>query len=164
MKAAVITGVTGQDGSYLAELLLEKNYSVFGIARRTSTQTTERISGILDNANFHLREADMGDANSIRSVFEEASAYDRVEVYNLAAQSHVHTSFRQPEYTADVDAIGPLRILEAIRSLRIENKTRVYRRLRQNSTERYKKPRRRRRRRSILEARMELQSCMRFGS
>ena len=118
-RAAVITGVTGQDGSYLAELLLSKDYDVYGIARRTSRSNTERIAGILDHPRFFLKEADLSDVNSLRSVFEEVSHYKRIEVYNLGAQSHVHTSFRQPELTADVDALGPLRILEILRSMNL---------------------------------------------
>ena len=119
MKTAVITGVTGQDGSYLAELLLKKDYDVYGIARRTSRQNTERITQILDNPKFFLCEGDLTDANSLRSVFEKVKGYQWIEVYNLGAQSHVHTSFRQPELTADVDALGPLRILEVIRSMNL---------------------------------------------
>jgi GDPmannose 4,6-dehydratase len=119
MKVAVITGVTGQDGSYLAEFLLKKDYDVYGIARRTSRQNTERITQILDNPKFFLCEGDLTDANSLRSVFEQIKGYERIEVYNLGAQSHVHTSFRQPELTADVDALGPLRILEIIRSMNL---------------------------------------------
>jgi len=118
-RAAVITGVTGQDGSYLAELLLSKDYDVYGIARRTSRSNTERIASILDHPRFFLKEADLTDVNSLRSVFEEVSHYKRIEVYNLGAQSHVHTSFRQPELTADVDALGPLRILEILRSMNL---------------------------------------------
>ena len=120
-RTAVITGVTGQDGSYLAELLLSKDYDVYGIARRTSRSNTERIVSILDHPRFFLKEADLTDANSLRSVFEEVSEYKRIEVYNLGAQSHVHTSFRQPELTADVDALGPLRILEILRSMNLTN-------------------------------------------
>jgi len=120
-RAAVITGVTGQDGSYLAELLLSKDYDVYGIARRTSRSNTERIASILNHPRFFLKEADLSDVNSLRSVFEEVSHYKRIEVYNLGAQSHVHTSFRQPELTADVDALGPLRILEILRSMNLTN-------------------------------------------
>ena len=120
-RAAVITGVTGQDGSYLAELLLLKDYDVYGIARRTSRSNTERIASILNHPRFFLKEADLSDVNSLRSVFEEVSEYKRIEVYNLGAQSHVHTSFRQPELTADVDALGPLRILEILRSMNLTN-------------------------------------------
>jgi len=118
-RAAVITGVTGQDGSYLAELLLSKEYDVYGIARRTSRSNTERIANILDHSRFFLKEADLSDVNSLRSVFEEVSHYKRIEVYNLGAQSHVHTSFRQPELTADIDGLGPLRILEILRSMNL---------------------------------------------
>ena len=120
-RAAVVTGVTGQDGSYLAELLLSKDYDVYGIARRTSRSNTERIASILDHPRFFLKEADLTDANSLRSIFEEVSEYKRIEVYNLGAQSHVHTSFRQPELTADVDGLGPLRILEILRSMNLTN-------------------------------------------
>jgi GDPmannose 4,6-dehydratase len=117
---AVVTGVTGQDGSYLAELLLSKDYDVYGLARRTSRSNTERISEIINHPRFFLREADLCDANSLRTVFEEVAKYERIEVYNLAAQSHVHTSFRQPEFTADVDGLGPLRILEILRSMNLK--------------------------------------------
>lgn len=118
-RVAVITGVTGQDGSYLAELLLSKDYHVYGVARRTSHSNTERILGILNHPNFFLKEGDLSDTTSLRIIFEEVSHYKRIEVYNLGAQSHVHTSFRQPELTADVDGIGPLRILEVLRSMNL---------------------------------------------
>ena len=126
MSTALVTGITGQDGSYLAELLLEKNYKVVGLVRRSSTPNTGRIEHLRSNPNLLLREADLCDMNSLRNVFVEFSTADKIEVYNLAAQSHVHSSFRQPEYTADVDALGPLRILEVIRGLGIEKKTRFY--------------------------------------
>jgi GDPmannose 4,6-dehydratase len=125
-RVGVITGITGQDGSYLAELLLERGYDVYGIVRRSSTQNVERIQTILTNPRLHLRDADMGDGTSLHSVLAELVGYDRIEIYNLAAQSHVHTSFRQPEYTANVDALGPLRLLESIRALNIVGKTRFY--------------------------------------
>ena len=125
-KVAVITGITGQDGSYLAELLLEKKYSVIGLVRRSSSPNLCRIEHIKENPNLSLREADMCDSTSIRNAISDLQSYDRIEIYNLAAQSHVHSSFRQPEYTADVDAIGPLRILELIRSLGLSLKTRFY--------------------------------------
>jgi GDPmannose 4,6-dehydratase len=125
-KVAVITGVSGQDGSYLCELLLEKDYKVVGIVRRSSSPNRDRLHSVLSHPNLSLREADMSDTTSIRDVLQEIADYDRIEVYNLAAQSHVHTSFRQPEYTADVDAIGPLRILETIRTLGLTKKARVY--------------------------------------
>ena len=124
--AGVVTGITGQDGSYLAELLLEKGYHVYGLVRRSSIPTTTRIESIRTHPNLHLREADLCDSTSLHRVFSELIGYDRIEVYNLAAQSHVHTSFRQPEYTADVDAVGVLRILEALRSLNLFSKARVY--------------------------------------
>ena len=123
---AVITGITGQDGSYLAEMLLEKNYKVVGLVRRSSNVNTERISGILHHPNLSLVQADMGDSTSIMNVFLPLRDAPRIEVYNLAAQSHVHSSFSQPEYTADVNGTGVLRILEAIRQLGIINKTRFY--------------------------------------
>lgn len=126
MSTALITGITGQDGSYLAELLLQKNYNVVGLVRRSSTSNTSRIDHLRGNPNLLLREADLCDSNSLRNVFTEFAEAPRIEVYNLAAQSHVHSSFRQPEYTADVDALGPLRILEVVRGLGIEKKTRFY--------------------------------------
>lgn len=125
-RVAVITGISGQDGSYLCEFLLEKNYPVVGVMRRSSSPNRERLHKVLGHPNLKLREADMSDTTSIRDVFQELTHYDRIEVYNLAAQSHVHTSFRQPEYTADVDAIGPLRILETIRALGLTQKARFY--------------------------------------
>ncbi len=125
-KIAVVTGASGQDGSYLCELLLEKQYNVIGIVRRSSSPNRDRLSAILQHPRFLIREADMSDTTSIREVLQEVVEYARIEIYNLAAQSHVHTSFRQPEYTADVDALGPLRILETIRSLGISQKTRFY--------------------------------------
>jgi len=126
LRTAVITGITGQDGSYLAELLLAKEYRVIGLVRRSSSPNRERIQHLLGNPKLEVHEADLCDTTSIRSVFSELTACSRIEVYNLGAQSHVHSSFRQPEYTADVDALGPLRILETIRSLGIGDKTRFY--------------------------------------
>lgn len=123
---ALITGITGQDGSYLAEFLLAKGYDVHGITRRSSTINTERIQHILKHPHLTLHEADLCDITSIQSVLQKLVEYTRIEIYNLGAQSHVHTSFRQPEYTANVDALGPLRILESIRSLHLESKTRFY--------------------------------------
>ena len=125
-RVAVITGITGQDGSYLAELLLEKGYSVVGLVRRSSSSSLGRLGAIVSHPNLDLRDGDMGDTTSIRSILQDVSRYPRIEIYNLAAQSHVHTSFRQPEYTADVDALGPLRILETIRALGLVDKTRFY--------------------------------------
>jgi GDPmannose 4,6-dehydratase len=110
----------------MAELLLSKGYDVIGIGRRTSTSTLERIAAIVDHPKFSLRVADMSDVTSLMTVFKSIVDYDRIEIYNLAAQSHVHVSFSQPEYTADVDALGPLRVLECVRFLSIGHKTRIY--------------------------------------
>jgi GDPmannose 4,6-dehydratase len=128
IKIALITGVTGQDGSYLAELLLEKGYIVHGIKRRASLFNTERVDHLyqdqhLQHRNFILHYGDLTDSTNIIRIIQEAQPD---EIYNLGAQSHVAVSFEVPEYTADVDAIGPLRILEAIRILGLEKKTRFY--------------------------------------
>lgn len=112
MKKALITGVTGQDGSYLAELLLEKGYQVFGLIRRSSTINTERINHLISDGKINLIEGDMSDAGVIHGVVRDLQAD---EIYNLAAQSHVGTSFKVPEQTADVTGFGVLRILEAIK-------------------------------------------------
>jgi GDPmannose 4,6-dehydratase len=125
-RVAVVTGITGQDGSYLAELLLSKDYDVFGLVRRASSSNIGRISELISHPNLTLIQADMGDSASIMNVFLTLQDRQRIEVYNLAAQSQVHTSFTQPEYTAEVNALGPLRILEAIRCLGLEKKTRFY--------------------------------------
>lgn len=128
MKRAVITGVTGQDGSYLAELLLEKGYEVHGIKRRASSFNTQRIDHIFEdrhkpNARLKLHYGDLTDSSNLTRILQEVQPD---EVYNLAAQSHVAVSFESPEYTADVDAIGALRLLEAIRFLGLDKKTRFY--------------------------------------
>ena len=128
MKKALITGVTGQDGSYLAELLLDKGYEVHGIKRRSSSLNTERIDHIYQdrhevNPRFYLHYGDLTDASNITRILSETQPD---EVYNLGAQSHVAVSFECPEYTADVDAIGTLRLLEAIRFLGLEKKTKFY--------------------------------------
>ena len=128
MKKALITGITGQDGSYLAELLLEKGYEVHGIKRRASSFNTERIDHIyedplINNTRFHLHYGDLSDSSNLTRIIQEVKPD---EVYNLAAQSHVAVSFESPEYTADVDGLGTLRILEAIRFLGLEKKTRFY--------------------------------------
>lgn len=120
-KIALITGITGQDGSYLAELLLEKGYDVHGIVRRASVETTKRIAHIL--SKLHLHDGDLSDSSSIIRIINETQPD---EIYNLAAQSHVGTSFDAAEYTGDVDALGVLRILEAVRMLGLEKKTRIY--------------------------------------
>lgn len=122
-KVALITGITGQDGSYLAELLLEKGYDVHGTIRRSSTDYRERIAHLEGKPNFHLHYADLGDSMSIIQVMNKVKP---TEVYNLAAQSHVQVSFDSPEFTADVDATGVLRILEAIRQCGLANTCRMY--------------------------------------
>ena len=127
-KKALITGITGQDGSYLAEFLLEKGYEVHGIKRRSSSFNTERIDHIYQephetNQRFKLHYGDLTDTSNLVRILSEI---EPDEVYNLGAQSHVAVSFDSPEYTADVDAIGTLRLLEAIRFLKLENKTRFY--------------------------------------
>jgi GDPmannose 4,6-dehydratase len=123
MKTALITGVTGQDGSYLAELLLSKGYAVHGMLRRTSTERKERIEHLRDNPNFHLHYGDMTDSLSILNIVKTVQPN---EIYNLAAQSHVAVSFDVPEFTANADAIGTLRILEAVRLLGFEKTCRIY--------------------------------------
>lgn len=127
-KVALITGITGQDGSYLAEFLLEKGYIVHGIKRRASSFNTQRIDHIyqdphIENANFKLHYGDLSDTSNLVRIIQETQPD---EIYNLGAQSHVAVSFESPEYTADVDAIGTLRMLEAIRILGLEKKTRFY--------------------------------------
>ena len=127
-KRALITGVTGQDGSYLAEFLLEKGYEVHGIKRRASSFNTQRIDHIyqdphVENQNFVLHYGDLTDSSNLTRILQEVQPD---EVYNLGAQSHVAVSFESPEYTADVDAMGTLRLLEAIRFLGLERKTRFY--------------------------------------
>ncbi len=123
MKTALITGITGQDGSFLAELLLEKGYDVHGTIRRSSTDYRERIAHLEGKPNFHLHYADLGDSMSIIQV---VSTVRPDEIYNLAAQSHVQVSFDAPEFTADVDATGVLRILEAVRLCGLAQTCRIY--------------------------------------
>ena len=127
-KTALITGITGQDGSYLAEFLLEKGYVVHGIKRRSSSLNTQRVDHIyqdphIENARFHLHYGDLSDSTNLIRIVQETQPD---EIYNLAAQSHVAVSFESPEYTADVDALGTLRLLEAIRILGLQHKTRFY--------------------------------------
>jgi GDPmannose 4,6-dehydratase len=126
MKAALITGVTGQDGSYLAEFLLDKNYAVYGLARYCSERKHERIEHLKTNPEFHLVEGDLTDTARINSIINSFEQYDFIEIYNLGAQSHVKVSFSQPEYTANVDALGTLRILEAIRQTNFTSKFKFY--------------------------------------
>ena len=123
MRTALITGITGQDGSYLSEFLLEKNYEVHGIVRRSSVDKKERIEPLLANPSFHLHYGDMTDAVSLIRIVSEVKPD---EIYNLAAQSHVKVSFEVPEYTADADAVGTLRILEAIRMAGLAKTCRFY--------------------------------------
>ncbi|WP_321405117.1 GDP-mannose 4,6-dehydratase [Maridesulfovibrio sp.] len=128
MKKALITGVTGQDGSYLTKLLLEKGYEVHGIQRRSSVSNTQRIDDIYGDTheevnNFYLHYGDLTDSTNLIRIIQEVQP---CEIYNLAAQSHVHVSFDSPEYTADVTGIGTLRLLEAIRILGLQKETRFY--------------------------------------
>jgi len=128
MKKALITGITGQDGSYLAEFLLEKGYTVHGVKRRASSLNTQRVDHIyqdphVENKNFVLHYGDLTDSSNLTRILQEVQPD---EVYNLGAQSHVAVSFESPEYTADVDAMGTLRLLEAIRLLGLEKKIRFY--------------------------------------
>jgi GDPmannose 4,6-dehydratase len=130
-KVALITGITGQDGSYLAELLLEKGYEVHGIIRRSSSFNTERIEHLymeelikdIHNKQLKLHYGDMTDSSNLIRIIKEVQPD---ELYNLAAQSHVKVSFEVPEYTADTDGLGTLRVLEAVRFLGLENKTKIY--------------------------------------
>ena len=127
-KVALITGITGQDGSYLAEFLLEKGYIVHGIKRRASSFNTQRVDHIyqdphIENSQFKLHYGDLSDTSNLIRIVQETQPD---EIYNLGAQSHVAVSFESPEYTADVDALGVLRLLEAIRILGLEKKTRFY--------------------------------------
>lgn len=123
MKRALITGVTGQDGSYLAELLLEKGYEVYGMIRRSSVDYRERIAHLEGIPNFHLKFGDLGDSISLVKLIGEVRPD---EIYNLAAQSHVQVSFDVPEFTADIDATGVLRVLEAVRVCGLEKTCRIY--------------------------------------
>src|SRR5499427_6337122 len=127
-RAALITGITGQDGAYLAEFLLDKGYVVHGVRRRTSLFNTARIDHLFRDvhdpeARLFLHYGDMTDSSSLMHILQKVQP---VEVYNLAAQSHVHVSFDEPEYTADSDALGTLRLLEAIRTLGLGKRTRFY--------------------------------------
>ena len=128
MKTALITGITGQDGAYLAEFLLQKGYIVHGVKRRSSLFNTARIDRLIEasargDCEFHFHHGDMTDSSSLFHIIQKTQPD---EIYNLAAQSHVAVSFEEPEYTANADGTGVLRVLEAIRSLGLENKTRFY--------------------------------------
>ena len=129
MNIALITGITGQDGSYLSELLLEKNYLVYGIIRRSSSINTNRIEHVFKNKNLILKYGDLSDGTCLIEILSEIKNnynFEILEIYNLGAMSHVKVSFEVPEYTADIDAMGTLRILNAIRSSGLENKTKFY--------------------------------------
>ena len=123
MKKALITGVTGQDGAYLARFLLEKGYEVHGVKRRSSLFNTDRIDDLISLKNFNFYHGDMTDSSSLVNIISNVQPD---EIYNLAAQSHVQVSFEEPEYTANADGIGVLRMLEAIRSLGLKDKTKFY--------------------------------------
>ena len=132
MKIAVVTGITGQDGSYLTELLLEKEYIIYGLIRRSSSINTERIEHLYKNKNLILRYGDLTDISNLSMILSEIKetyqedSFERIEIYNLAAMSHVKVSFELPIYTANVDAVGTLNMLEAIRSSGLEKKIRFY--------------------------------------
>src|SRR5437764_3390339 len=128
MKVALITGITGQDGAYLAELLLDKGYQVHGIKRRSSLFNTDRVDHLYQdphekNVHFHLHYGDLTDSTNLIRIVQETQPD---EIYNLGAMSHVHVSFETPEYTANADGIGTLRILEAVRLLGLIKKTKIY--------------------------------------
>src|SRR5581483_2039552 len=128
MKKALITGITGQDGAYLAEFLLHKGYEVHGIKRRSSLFNTDRIDHLYQdphapNKNFYLHYGDLTDSSNIIKIIQEVQPE---EIYNLGAMSHVKVSFEEPEYTANVDALGALRVLEAVRLLGLTQKTKIY--------------------------------------
>jgi GDPmannose 4,6-dehydratase len=131
-KVALITGITGQDGSYLAELLLEKGYYVWGMIRRSSNFNTQRIDHLYNNKNLILRYGDLADSTSISNIFNEIiNTYENksievFEIYNLAAMSHVKVSFEMPEYTGNIDGLGTLRILETIRTSNLSHKIKFY--------------------------------------
>lgn len=126
MKAAIVTGVTGQDGSFMAEFLLAHEYEVIGVTRRTSTDNTSRIRAIMKNPAFRLIEGDLCDPMCMHSIVQGCRDYDSVEIYNLAAQSHVQTSFEQPGFTFQVNTMGILGILEAVRQSGFSERIKVY--------------------------------------
>jgi len=165
MKKALITGVTGQDGAYLAELLLGKGYEVHGIKRRTSLFNTDRIDHLYQDPHekdrrFVLHHGDMTDSSSLIRIIQQVQPD---EIYNLAAQSHVAVSFEEPEYTANSDALGALRVLEAIRILGLRKKPVITKLLLPNCTAWCKKRRRRKPRLSTHAVRMQSPSCTHTG-
>jgi GDPmannose 4,6-dehydratase len=129
MYIALITGICGQDGSYLAELLLHKKYTVYGLIRRTSNINTQRINHLFHHPNLFLKYGDMIDSTNLHMVLTDIvkthPQLERLEIYNLAAQSHVKISFEMPEYTGEVDAMGTLKLLEAIKNICPLDKTRL---------------------------------------
>ena len=164
-KIALITGITGQDGSYLLDFLLDKNYEVHGIKRRSSLNNTQRIENkfkILPNnkSNFFLHNADMTDTVSLTNVVKEVMPD---EIYNLAAQSHVEESFSQPEYTANTNGLGALRLLEAIKILNLWNKTKFYQASTSEFLDKFKKKIKKKQRLFILEVHTLCQNCMLIG-
>ena len=161
MKTALITGITGQDGSYLAELLIEKGYMVHGIVRRASLINTHRIDHIFDHPQMKLHYGDLTDAGNLIHVIQKCKPD---EIYNLAAQSHVKVSFELPEYTGNVDGLGTLRILEAVRILEMEDKVRIYQASTSELYGLFKRFLRRRLLHSIHAHLMVLQNCMHIGS
>ena len=160
-KTALITGVTGQDGSYLSEFLLEKGYEVHGIIRRSSVDYRERIAHLENNLHFHLHYGDLGDSMSMMQVISKVRPD---EIYNLAAQSHVQVSFDVPEFTADVDAIGVLRVLEAVRLCGLKDTCRIYQASTSELSARWRRFRSARQPRSIPTARMPSRSSTATGS
>ena len=165
MKKALITGVTGQDGAYLSRLLLSKGYEVHGIKRRSSLFNTARIDDIyqdphLDNVNFILHHGDLSDSTNIIRIVQEVQPD---EIYNLGAMSHVQVSFEEPEYSADVDGIGTLRILEAVRILGLEKKPRFIKHQLRNFTAWSKKFLKVKKRLFTRDRLMRSQNCMHIG-
>ena len=160
-KTALITGVTGQDGSYLAELLLEKGYDVHGMVRRSSTERRDRIDHLNDNPNFHLHYGDLADSLSLVKIIGSVKPD---EIYNLAAQSHVGVSFDVPEYTADVVATGVLRVLEAVRVCGLGRPAVSTRRPHRSCTARWRRFRSVRQPRFIRTVRTQWQSSTVSGS
>jgi GDPmannose 4,6-dehydratase len=129
MKIALITGITGQDGSYLSELLIDKGYIIYGIIRRCSVLNTERLEHLIDNKALNLVYGDLSDSGNLIHILHQIKTnheFDRIEVYNLAAMSHVKASFEIPEYCGDIDGIGTLRLLEALRCTDLTKKARFY--------------------------------------
>lgn len=161
MKKALITGITGQDGSFLAELLLDKGYDVHGLIRRASFSNTSRIDHLLEKKRITLHDGDLADSLSLTNVI---GAVEPDEIYNLAAQSHVQVSFHVPEYSGDVDALGVLRMLEAVRILGLTKKRSFIRRLHQNFMERWRNTHKEKPLRFIRIVRMRLPNSTDFGS